>query len=274
MAILVGALLLVVPLTVAEAVAASDTYFVEGYVVTPSDTEKNIPLKSVTVMILGSNGQTSSALSDADGYFYVQISGNTNVWINFTLAGYSLKSCPYVGTFKNNEFHTLNLENAPLNEKTNTYTITSKADGYQCALMFPTTSAVSGMVSYQEGVVVGATVELISSSDVTYYRGTTDKSGFYSISCPTGDYKLVVKCNGFVNSNPEQITVTENSVTSNIILEEKKTSAVFGLDVPHAMMLTCIVFGIMVTAAVLFLNRKNGRFNVEDDTAEKDEYEE
>ncbi len=247
------------------------TYTIEGYVVT-ANSEGNVPLEGVEVTVIYNN-VTYYDITDDTGMFIMEgIPAITDLQIMFTLSGYTLRSCPNITSQEESDYYTLDLTNAT-NLGNNTYMITSEADGMQPAIMSQTSATLTGTVSYSGGYIEGATITLISADTSRKYETYTDSDGTYSITCPTGDYELTVSCNGFISSEKETVTVSENMDAIDITLAENNHDNFFGMDAVHMMLILGVLFGLILSFTMLAVShRKIKNFSIVDDThSEKDD---
>lgn len=240
-----------VPFAVSDTSDGAEIYYIEGYVVTHNP-EGNSPLKDVRVDLL--NGSTiTSGTTDDSGKFSVQVDSNVNLMILFTYSGYSLVSCPNVTKKVGSEYYSLDLKNATF-DGFNRYTITSEPLGLQCAVMGLSKATVVGTVGFNNGVVYGAQVLLVSINNHKYYA-TTDDKGYFRIDCPTGNYDLSVSCHGFRDSETMIVKVSDNMAPVNIILDKTAVKTFLGLDSVHLLMILGVIFGLTVTTMVVVISR-------------------
>ena len=247
-------------------------YRVDGYII---DTRQT-PMKEVSVTITDTRAGGVSyptAITDDKGYFSIVVAYNTNLSISFEARGHDIISCPNVARQTDGTL-ALNLYTAQYDSSTRTYTITSKTDKMQMAIMSPTNGTINGVVSYVNGPIKNVTVT-IWEPDVErpYKEVRTNDRGFYEIDeCPTGVYYMSAFREGFISSEKEEINVTSSPQTKNITLERIDQPKILGMDYAHLFMLVGVIVGILLAVSAWFLSKRMNEeheFEVIDDTVEE-----
>ncbi|UAL07729.1 MAG: carboxypeptidase-like regulatory domain-containing protein [Candidatus Methanogranum gryphiswaldense] len=259
--------IMVLPTFTAEYSDSATEYYIEGYIVT-TQPEGNVALEGVEVTILYNNTSYSDT-TDETGKFSISVPSITGLQIEFTLEGYTIRSCPNITAQEGSDYYVLDLSN--VTPTGNVYQITSDADGLLPAIMYPTSANVTGTISYSDGYVNGATVTLVSTDTSERYEAETNSKGIFLIECPTGEYTLTVNCGGFETSK-QTIEVKEGTMSVNITLTIKENQTILGLDLMHFIMVIGVIFGIFISCILFILgHRKKNKITIVDDTHVEDE---
>jgi len=265
-------LLILVMLPAPSDADTTANYYIEGYV---ADTSKK-PMEGVTVSVADGQDPAPSCDTDAEGFFSVGVAVNTGLTISFTVYGYSVITCPNTSIQPGTGSLVLNLSKAAYNATTHTYTITGSVADMQCVIMATSNGTVNGQVTFGANPVRSATVTLSPIEPVPggrdYSAGTKD-NGDYEITCPTGTYTLTVSSQGFDQSDPIEVKVTDSPSTVNVTMVKSELKKYLGLDVAHLLMLVGVIVGMLFAVAAWFLSRRMNRphgLEIIDDSAEED----
>ena len=246
-------------------------YKVEGYIVEGGGVTGKIPMGDVVVTITDlATHYEYTGISDDTGLFSVPVPTNANLQIGFAAHGYTLITCP-------NITGDLMLDLTPLiyNAIDRTYMITSGPDGWQCVVMAASIGSVKGLVSYDRGHVMNATVTLMPS-DGDPIKVQTNRDGEFSVKCPTGEYVLIVSCTGFKDSEPQMINVNSNNeLTIPVTLTKSEVSEYLGMDIAHLLMLLGVILSLVLATIAWVVSRRmnepNGLEIIDDSTEEEDD---
>ncbi|MDR3205698.1 MAG: carboxypeptidase-like regulatory domain-containing protein [Candidatus Methanoplasma sp.] len=246
--------------------ADADQYNIEGHVGGWSGSGR-VPIQGVSVTIRGISDFEGT--TDADGFFSIAVTSNIGLQIRFYMHGYSVASCPNTEVQAGSEFLLLKLDTAAYNKTTKTYTVTSGIDGMQSALMAASEGLIRGTVSYDGGVVSGATVHLVSVEGGSSYSANTGRDGVYEIECPIGPYSLRVTSAGFDDSANFNVTVDTTTTTRSVTLTKSEIETHFGLDSAHIFMLIGVILGVILAVSAWLISRGKNDDGVEiiDDSA-------
>jgi hypothetical protein len=265
------AALLVITIAAPLSAGADPVYNIEGFV---ADTNGDA-MEGVEVSILDGSSVTFKAYTDANGFFSVRVSSNTNLQISFAAHGHTLLTCPNTSVQQGKEYLALNLSKAAYNSSTGTYTITGSIKDMQCAIMIISNGVVKGSVTCGGNPVRNATVTLTPEGKGASESRSTDSNGHYEMTVPTGVYTLTVTGQGVKDSVPVQITLTGAGTTVNVQMEKSDLKKYLGLDLAHLLMLVGVIVGMILAIAAWYmskrLSRPHGLEIIDDSLIENDE---
>lgn len=224
-------------------------------------TSGNMALNDVNVRLLGPNmtvtNECMTGSGDLEaGEFIFTYAPGTGAYLSFECEGYTARTWPewMVQVPNQPNMFSFSLNNLTPGED-GVYNITSTLERGSFIAMSITTAYISGYVTDAEGdPIMGATVT-ITSADGEILRGSTNSSGYYRISCYYGTYTIQASCNGFKDSEPD--TILTNNTTYTIVLSEKDTSMIWGLNAPHAMELMGVLCVAIVFIILAMVYRKS-----------------
>lgn len=217
------------------------------------DSGNLVPLAGVSVEINGEH----VGYSDANGVFTPTFRFKVNNTIVLELMGYktNISGLNGVITDDNGVCH-IHLEYAE-KDSSGRYIIANDSHPFILArtnVVF--TGIVSSNINGVNEPLNNAQVSLVSEEGTRYYTHTNE-FGMYSIVCGYGNYNLYVECNGFLDFGP--MTISAQQTVNNVEMEPYDSSLIFGLGLPHSMMVMgLIVLGLVSLAAVtvFVLSRK------------------
>lgn len=258
--------------------ADTETRYVSGYIV-ESTASNNLPLEGVTATLMSGTDTLSQQITDTDGYFTLEFQVTDgaipSLRISFEMEGYTVRSCMYTTKVADNPYLQLDLTGAPYSAVTHTYSISSDANGMWPVIMVASYGTITGVVSYDDGNVRGATVSVVSALNPNEtFSTTTDSNGNYTIRCSTGSYILSVSCKGFNNTDNIFITVETESIISNVTLTESTQQMYLGLDLAHLLMIAGVLLGIALALGAWgvsrHINSSDSNDIIIDDSEEQD----
>ncbi|MDR3283490.1 MAG: carboxypeptidase-like regulatory domain-containing protein [Candidatus Methanoplasma sp.] len=252
--LIAAVLLLSVPFSPSDG-AEGDQYHIEGYVAGWNGSGR-VPMEGVSVTVAIPGSANVETTTDADGLFSIATPSNVGLQIKFYLHGYSIVTCPNTEVQAGSEFLLLKLSDGIYNKATKTYALTSAIDGMQSAIMAASRGTIRGTVSYDDGVVSGATVHLDSVEGGASYSVNTNSNGTYEIECPVGPYSLRVARAGFDDSIDYNVTVDAQMTTVSVTLKKAEINTYFGLDSSHILMLIGVVLGMILAVSAWLISRR------------------
>ena len=264
----------------AEATSAAATnYSIQGYV---SDINW-VPMEDVAVSIMDGQGKVYNDHTDATGFFSVSVPSNTGLSISFSAFGYVVVTYPNIlpPISDTSNYRPLDLSKATYSVSTSTYTITGSIASAQCAIMKISLGTVKGHVTSNSNPIRGSTVTL-TPADATAsvpenntLTATTNAQGYYELTCPVGNYALIVSGQGFKQSDPVPVTISSGPLTIDVTLEEKNVlKKYFGMDTAHLLMLIGVIVGIILAVVAWFLSRRVNKphgLEIIDDSVDENE---
>ena len=130
-------------------------------------------------------------------------------------------------------------------------------DSGYTAIVSRTVGTIFGTVATEKGdgimTLKGAEVTIVSDS--TILTTTTDESGYFSFSCPSGtDYKLIISAPGFYDLTIEGVKPSQSAYSYRLI--EKEHMIIFGMDLPHTLELFGLLFLVLIALLTIYFVRR------------------
>ena len=191
------------------------------------------PLKDVRVVIQGSGGPEFLD-TGADGKFSIKLPAFTTYTLTFNIDLYDVDNV--VG----------------LTKKADGYGIYLKNDTDTQIIMMPAAGTVSGKITDPQGRALGGVlIELRPpGGEGKVYSASTGNDGNYTIVAPKGTYIISADRGGYEYDNPggpQYISVERDEITyENFVLKMVLDVYLFGLDLPHSLMIGGVGLGVIM----------------------------
>ena len=207
------------------------------------------PLGGVEITATPASGTAVTATSNAAGKFSLTLTVTGTFTFSFDKAGFGLRS----------SFDILN-SNRELAIDGSEGTVTLNI------VMGPAYGGITGYVKNVNGQGLGDAAVRILDGDKVVNHTTTDGNGFYSFDKDVvsdrvliGTYSVHVTRSDHEEMTKNNIEVTEGvNTVVNFSLESRENSYIFGLDLPHSLMLGGLFIGVFMLIAVSIHRKRLG----------------